>query len=327
MRELFFRSLKPSGQLWFLLFICLLSFSLFSMFGSMLLNNLYGFDLSEDVAQLQAFDQPYVVSANKVLLLVQHLGLFILPALIFNQLFSNKSSPGFLFWGEKLKPTRVLVVFGLMLLAFPVINFLLELNNHLQLPQFLGGVETDIKSMEEEAGTLTNYMVSANGAWQLLTNLLVMAVVPAIGEEFLFRGLVQKILARWTGNVHVAIWLSAICFSALHFQFYGFLPRMMLGALFGYLVIWMGSIWYAVIAHFINNASSVLVIYFVQLKQLPAESENFGAMLSQAPYFVMALAAGLWLCARSSIFPKFKTQYLTHPYFKIDIKNREPEEE
>jgi membrane protease YdiL (CAAX protease family) len=94
--------------------------------------------------------------------------------------------------------------------------------------------------------------------------MLMLAIIPALGEELIFRACFQKVLGRWTGNYHLAIWLSAIIFSSIHFQFYGFFPRMFLGALFGYLLVWSGSIWLPILAHFLNNGMAVVGAYVLQ---------------------------------------------------------------
>ena len=94
--------------------------------------------------------------------------------------------------------------------------------------------------------------------------LVAVAIVPAIGEELLFRGLIQKYFRQIFGNPHAAIWVTAILFSAFHLQFYGFLPRMLLGAFFGYLFYFSRNLGYAIIAHFINNGFTVTLLYLYQ---------------------------------------------------------------
>ncbi|MES2627629.1 MAG: CPBP family intramembrane glutamic endopeptidase, partial [Bacteroidota bacterium] len=273
MRELFFRSLKPWSQLWFLLLFCMISLSLFLSLGSSLVTSLFGFNLVENPGILNDFKQPYVVDAHKVLLLMQHIGVFILPALLFNQIFSLRKS-SFIFWGERPVLNRLLLVVGLMLLALPVINYLLALNSRMSLPPFLHDMEQQIRAMENEASVYTEYLIGSGGSGALLVNLFIMAIVPAIGEEFFFRGILQKLAARISGNLHLSIWVTAAVFSAIHMQFYGFLPRMLLGALFGYLSVWMGSIWYAVLAHFINNAVSLLLAWSINQKMIPVEVDQ-----------------------------------------------------
>jgi membrane protease YdiL (CAAX protease family) len=92
----------------------------------------------------------------------------------------------------------------------------------------------------------------------------VIAVLPGIGEELLFRGFLQNLLKRIFKNDHVAIWVAAVLFSAIHFQFYGFIPRMLLGALFGYIYVWSGNLLYPIIAHFVNNCVSLVALYVYQ---------------------------------------------------------------
>ncbi|TAF81977.1 MAG: CPBP family intramembrane metalloprotease, partial [Sphingobacteriales bacterium] len=94
--------------------------------------------------------------------------------------------------------------------------------------------------------------------------LLMIAILPAIGEELFFRGTIQNIFTALFKNPHVAVWLTAILFSAIHLQFYGFLPRMFLGALFGYLFIWGKSIWLPILGHFLNNGFAVIMAFRLQ---------------------------------------------------------------
>ena len=104
-----------------------------------------------------------------------------------------------------------------------------------------------------------------NSTGEFLFAFLIIAILPGIGEELVFRGLLQPQLHRATGNAHIAIWISAILFSAIHMQFFGFVPRVLLGALFGYLYLWSGNLIIPMFAHFMNNGFSVLMLYLHQL--------------------------------------------------------------
>ena len=186
-------------------------------------------------------------------------GLFLFPALLAGFLIQGRS---LVYLSATKSPalfTAMLIVL-LMLVAIPVINLLVKLNMDLSLPEKLSGLEERINKAEEEAEEMMNTFLSVTSLGGLLMNLLMISIIPAIGEEFLFRGIIQKLFTDWFRNYHVAILITAAIFSFLHFQFLGFLPRLFLGILFGYLMVWTGSVWAPVLAHFVNN--SLAVVYF-----------------------------------------------------------------
>ena len=127
----------------------------------------------------------------------------------------------------------------------------------------------------------------------LLFNLFMIALLPAIGEELLFRGVIQRIFTGWTRSNHWGIWISAILFSALHMQFYGFIPRMLLGVLFGYLLVWSGSMWLPITAHFFNYGIVVIGIWLIDRKLLSSEFETIGS--TNGSYYLAAISLALVL--------------------------------
>ncbi len=162
----------------------------------------------------------------------------------------------------------------IMLLSNPVIEVLSNINQKLQLPHFLSGVQKWMEDSENSAKQITETMLQMNTIGSLIFNILFIGLIPAIVEEFMFRGALQTIFLKWTKNAHVAIWITAILFSAFHMEFFGFLPRLMLGLLFGYFVVWTGSIWPAVWAHFLNNGLDVLVTYLSQHKLIKINPDD-----------------------------------------------------
>ena len=166
-----------------------------------------------------------------------------------------------------LSPNRAveLVPVALALLisvVFMAVNFkIAEWNAQMQLPDFLGDVEAWMRLQEDRLEEATIFLTNINSPLELILAMVVIAIIPAIGEEFLFRGLIQNQLQSWTSNAHWAIWITGILFSAIHIQFYGFVPRMLLGVLFGYMYWWSGSILYPMLAHFANNGFQVLMLY------------------------------------------------------------------
>ena len=188
--------------------------------------------------------------------LIASLCCFLLPALT---LAACRGDMGSDLHTRRLPAAQAfLLTFICMLLLAPSINLLGALNQRMELPEALAPVEAWMRSQEDQAERLTTLLLSEPGIGALLANLLVVAVVAAITEEFLFRGALQRVIGGWTSNPHIVIWTAAILFSAFHLQFYGFLPRALLGAYFGYLLLWGRSIWLPVFAHFTNNALAVI---------------------------------------------------------------------
>jgi uncharacterized protein len=166
--------------------------------------------------------------------------------------FRTRSMPQPYIWGMVL----------LLVLAFmPFNGLIIEWNAGMRLPDILQGLEIWMRDKEDQLSELTKFLTQFESPAQFLLALVVIGVLPAIGEELLFRGIIQRKLAEEWVNMHAAIWVSAALFSAIHVQFYGFFPRMLLGALFGYLYYWSGRLTVSIFAHFVNNGFMILMIY------------------------------------------------------------------
>ncbi|MBP1618735.1 MAG: peptidase [Bacteroidetes bacterium] len=204
----------------------------------------------------------YSLSPNilKFIQTIQAVFVFLVPAWLCAYLF-HESPKQYLTIHSRFSIGQVLIVSGIMISLLPFINWVGYFNSQMVLPETLSGLEAQIKEAEMNAGKLTERLLLSNSIIDFISSLAVIAFVAAITEEFFFRGVLQQILAKSTRNIHLAVWITAIVFSAIHFQFYGFLPRMLLGAVMGYVFVWTGSIWMAVLAHFVNNACAVISHY------------------------------------------------------------------
>ncbi len=228
------------------------------------------------------FKQPLSVNALKWVQFIQTTAIFLLPPLCMAYLWSKQPLEWLRAYPLPLpKGKGVKIGIGamaLMLVALPAINLLGYWNQQMTLPTFLEPLEQWMKTQEESAKILTEQFMDVTTIGGLIINLLLMALLPAIAEELTFRGVLQRLFQakgekgdeakRREGEriPHLAIWCSAILFSAIHLQFYGFVPRMLMGALFGYMLAWTGSLWIPILMHFTNNAMAVL-LYFVTLRQ------------------------------------------------------------
>ena len=141
---------------------------------------------------------------------------------------------------------------------------LVEWNMNFQFPEFLKEFGDWAREREDALIQLTEILTRFESQRDLIIGLVVVAVLPGIGEELVFRGLIQNELKRGSGNIHLSIWVAAFLFSAIHMQFFGFLPRMLLGALFGYLYHWSGNLLVPMFAHFFHNGFTLLMLYLYQ---------------------------------------------------------------
>ena len=172
---------------------------------------------------------------------------------------------------------RVLPVFLILFLglAFIIFNeWIYQWNRNWDLPDWLAGFEDWSRRKEEQLRELTKFLTQFDSFGRMLIGLLVIAVIPAVGEELFFRGVIQSILLRWTKNAHWAVWITGFLFSFIHFQLDGFVPRMLLGVVFGYLYVWSGNIWYPIWAHFVNNGVTVVGVYLSRNQQSTIDLEN-----------------------------------------------------
>lgn len=214
---------------------------------------------------MMLFEQPMSVGSLKWVQLLQTAAMFLLPPLCMAYLWSREPMKWLKvseFQSFKVSGAAIL----LMLVALPAINLLSYWNQQMTLPAFLEPLEAWMKAQEESAALLTEQFLNVTTFGGLMVNLLLMAVLPAVAEELTFRGVLQQLFEVKGERVpHLAIWCSAILFSAIHMQFYGFVPRMLMGALFGYMLAWTGSLWVPILMHMTNNAVAV-ILYFVALR-------------------------------------------------------------
>jgi membrane protease YdiL (CAAX protease family) len=187
--------------------------------------------------------------------------LFILPATIFCRFMRNERS-AFLNMNATPHFYYILTAAAAILFALPAVSGLESWNQLIHLPADMSSVENWMRLKETEAEKITLLFFADKSIGGLIINLLVMAFMAALSEEIFFRGLLQQMLIKNKINVHVAIIITAILFSAFHLQFFGFIPRMFLGIVLGYLYYITQNLWVSIIAHFCNNAFAVVAMYF-----------------------------------------------------------------
>lgn len=223
----------------------------------------YGFDAMEALVQVTNIGNP---DSRLPLMIMQGttaLFAFILAPYWFLKKYKTSSlSKLFSIPADFLLPGVVVIA---ITISFMFVNSIfIEWNQGIDFPDALDWFEQYAMEQEETLEKVTIFLTSFENFWQFLIAFIVIAMIPALGEELLFRGVIQNEVLKATKNIHLAIWGSAFFFAFFHLQFYGLVPRMLLGALFGYLYYWSGSLIYASIAHFVNNGFTLVMLYLYQ---------------------------------------------------------------
>lgn len=250
--------LRPAEKFLFSVVILFILGLIFQFLGAFLAAWIYGFSISE-ILSMGTYEDAKYVAASKLIQILGSVGTFIIPALLFSYLFEG----GLISYYRVKNPTGtfpMLLVVLMMVSVIPFINYMAELNLRMEIP--IRALDHLLRSLESTAEEMMVAFTATNSISGLLVNLLMIGVIASIGEELIFRGLLQNLLAQMLKNIHLAVLITALLFSAFHFQFFSFLPRFILGLILGYLMYYGQSIWYPILAHFVNNAMGVIYYYF-----------------------------------------------------------------
>ena len=209
------------------------------------------------------------------MLTVQDVLAFIVPAVLAMAIFYHR--PLHAMSLDRAPSLRaIIVVLAFYILSLPAMNWLVDANNSMTLPSWMSGIEQVMRTMEDSAADATEQLLDINTVWQLIISVFVIGLMAGLSEEMLFRGAMQRTMQDSRMSAHAAVWVTAIVFSAFHMQFFGFVPRMVLGAWLGYLLVWTRSLWVPIIAHTLNNST---VVFFSYLANKGVLAEDFGDSL------------------------------------------------
>ncbi len=233
--------------------------------------------------------------AMRVATIIQDVIIFILPAILTAMLITRTPAT-YLRIDKYSKLKNYLLVFATLIASIPMMNFIIEFNGSLSLPESLSEIESWMKESEEEAAKSIKIMFGPTDFPNLIMSILIIGVLAGLSEELFFRGALQKILKGAPMNAHIAIWLTAFIFSAIHMQFYGFIPRMLLGAFFGYLVWWSGTLWLPIAAHIFNNTATVIVTWLNENGYFATDPNTFGATSSPTDTTIAIASAIATIC-------------------------------
>lgn len=212
----------------------------------------------------------------RIMQIFNQIGIFIIPPVLFAILTEIRPAQSLGF--KKIQYYHLLISLMIIITMSPIVGQLMEWNEAMSFPDGLKNVENWMRDKESTASEMVEWMLSFTDPASLSINIFMVVFLPALGEELLFRAVLVPFLRSVFKNIHIAVWVSAIIFSAFHFQFFGFLPRMFLGLVFGYLFVWSGSIWLPILAHFINNGTVVVISWLNAKNMISQSADDFGSV-------------------------------------------------
>ena len=269
-----------------LFLLAILGFSLFGTLFATLFAYANGVNISELMTNLNENSPVGERNIMRFVLLLNHLFSFLIPSIFISWFLYKKNYLNFLTLEKMPSLQNSMVGILVLLVALPFVQYVFFLNKMMPLPEWMHSAENDTE-------ILIKGLLKTDHSYEVFFNVLVIALIPAIGEELVFRGIVQqKIMQLINNNPHASIWLTSGVFSAIHLQFEGFFPRMILGAVLGYLFYYSKNIWVSIIAHFFNNASQIVAYQAFKDKKTEIDLENM-----QVPWVagLVSLGLTLWL--------------------------------
>ncbi|MGE0077802.1 MAG: lysostaphin resistance A-like protein [Bacteroidales bacterium] len=273
-------SLTDGKKFFFLIILVLFSGIIFSSVGYFLVVMIYGVGALNWISSIDI--NPDSIGALKIVQIVQSVGMFVAPAFLLAYLYSSEPKRYLGFKAKSFK-NYLLVIFT-MLVCLPGINLLSSLNELIPLANWM-------EVMEANAEKLTKAFLTTDSFLVFFLNLFMIAVLPALGEELIFRGLIQKHFSAITKSKVWGILIAAFLFSLFHFQFKGFIPRFALGVMFGFMYAWSGSIWLPMVAHFTNNAIATIGFTLMGSGAVDSKVEDVGGLTYLWPLGIISIVA------------------------------------
>jgi len=264
--------------------------TIFSLFlSSLLIISKMGMspEVIEEVRQ-NLINYPEIIRGIQFL---QTLGIFLFPSIVCAWLFSDNYKEYLKIDQPIRRSAAVWTIIG-TIVAVPFLNWTYFVNQQMVFPEALKGVEAWMNEAEKAANRVIDVMLDTKSISAIIFNFLVICVIAGVSEEFMFRGLLQTSFGRIIRNQHVLIWTIAILFSAIHFQFYGFITRLILGAWLGYLMYYTKTIWIPALAHFTNNILSIGMYYL--FRNTPGKTDAIDAIGTGSTWWLAAASFALF---------------------------------
>lgn len=245
------------------------------------------------------------VPALRILTVVQDVVVFILPVIASVIMITCKLD-AFLSVNKRPSMSSVIIVLLAVLLSIPAMNVLIQWNESISFPESMKGLEEWMRASEENAASSIKMLLGGGSVADLVLSVMIVGLLSGLSEELFFRGMLQKLLITRPMNAHLAIWTTAIVFSAIHLQFYGFFPRLLLGAFFGYLVWWSGCLWLPIIAHAFNNTLVVVAQWMYNAGITDSDISKIGTVSDATDAVIAAISVVITVAAMRLLYRQIR---------------------
>lgn len=272
----YLKRLSPGAQLAFLVLLFVAAFFVFSIATTAFLAVATHMDLA--ALQNNLADHPNLAGYMKLAQFGYTIIVFLLPPVVLSVLTERRPMAALGLTG-RINARQLGWAIVALVVVIPLVGWTAEWNETWKVPAVF-------RDMEKQAESLTKLFLAGNSIWDLLVNIVLIAVVPAIGEELFFRAGMQRLLANITGRQWVAVLISSIIFSLVHGEMLGFVPRVVLGGLLGTIFAISGRLWLSILIHMVNNGVQVVAFYLFmhgKIKTDPSASDHvawYAALLS-----------------------------------------------
>lgn len=243
------------------------------------------------------------VARLRVSVVLQDLFLFVAPVAL-TMLIAAKNPLRFTRISGHITLYEALAVVGIAIVSIPVMNVIVAWNEGISFPESWGRIEEALRTSEALAQATVNRLMSGTSAGDLILSILIVGVLTGFSEELFFRGALQPLLATMMSNRHAAVWATAFIFSAVHLQFFGFVPRLLMGAYFGYLVLWSGSLRLSMLAHILNNSLVALNGWLIARGVIKESADTLGIGTSTGSIFLMLVSVVLTTVLMVTLYRK-----------------------
>lgn len=224
-----------------------------------------------------------------VVAFLQALLVFIIPSLVYARVISHNPFK-VLALNQGIDIKQIIGIVMVFAIGLPALNQIISWNESMHLPESMSAIENSIRAMENQAMKATEVLLSTQTITGMLMGVIVIGIITGFAEELFFRGAIQRTMTQNGVNHHFAIWVTAFIFSTVHFQFFGFVPRLLLGAFFGYLLFWSESIWLSALGHALNNSIAVVTAWLLKVNLADSNIEKFGVSDAGVPFIALCSA-------------------------------------